>query len=238
MAAIGQMSSTISHQILQKMGLLGLQCDLLRDSLEDRSTMTWDSVAEARGRVENLDASITDLNTTLSDLLVFSRDLAVHLEPGSLDELLDDVCLEAQTVATSRGIEVRYRSAEVDKLSPSEDNLEVLVVSLDRVKLKQAVLNVLSNAVEASKEGDHVVLGKNKVDAFAQVTVKDFGPGISDTVEQQLFVPFVSTKKTGSGLGLAFTQKIVELHGGTVWGRNNPDCGATFTIKLPLYGMT
>ena len=82
------------------------------------------------------------------------------------------------------------------------------------------------------------MLGKNKVDAFAQVTVKDFGPGISDAVERQLFVPFVSTKKTGSGLGLAFTQKIVELHGGTVWGRNNPDRGATFTIKLPLHGMT
>ena len=238
MAAIGQMSSTISHQILQKIGLLGLQCDLLRDSLEDESTRALGAVVEARGRVESLDASITDLNTTLSDLLVFSRDLAVHLEPGSLDELLDDVCMEVQTVAMSRGIEIRYRPSGVEEGNSNGDNVGELVVSLDRVKLKQAILNILSNALEASREGDRVVLEKNRVDAFVQVTVKDVGPGISDAVEKQLFVPFVSTKKTGSGLGLAFTQRIVELHGGTVWGRNNPDRGATFTIKLPLYGRT
>ena len=161
MAAIGQMSSTISHQILQKIGLLGLQCALLRDSLEDESTKALDSVVEARGRVESLDASITDLNTTLSDLLVFSRDLAVHLEPGSLDELLDDVCMEVQTVAISRGIQVRYRPSGVEEWNSNEYNVGELVVSLDRVKLKQAILNILSNALEASQEGDRVVTYKH-----------------------------------------------------------------------------
>ena len=238
MAAIGQMSSTISHQILQKIGLLGLQCDLLRDSLDETHRPTFDTPAEengadvrgdewrddARRRVEQLDASITDLNATLSDLLVFSREFAVHRESGSLTGLLREAGNEVGDAAHARGVSLRY---EFDGRGETS-------FTFDHIKLKQAVLNLLTNALDASPRGGTVTVSAHEADGRVRITVRDTGHGIPDEMREQIFSPFVSTKKTGSGLGLAFTQKIVELHGGTVSVRNNAGGGASLVLDLPL----
>ena len=231
MAAVGQMSSTISHQILQKIGLLGLQCDLLRDTLDEASSPTTDTRGEAYERVEQLDAAIMDLNTTLSDLLVFSRDFAVHLERGSLDALLQDAIQEVRQAARARHIEFCYR-CEGDSAG------RMVSMLFDRIKLKQAVLNLLTNAIEASPEAGLITILAQPLDDQVQIAIRDEGEGIQSEVHEQIFTPFFSTKKTGSGLGLAFAEKIVELHHGTVLAQNNPDLGATFTITLPLTAKT
>ena len=238
MAAIGQMSSTISHQILQKIGLLGLQCDLLRDSLDGADRVEPDTSAEenaavvrgeerrqeTRQRVEQLDAAITDLNTTLSDLLVFSREFAVHREPGSLTGLLREAGNEVGDAAQARGIALRY----------AFDGQGEASFAFDHIKLKQAVLNLLTNALDASPRGGTVTVSAREAGGQVRITVRDTGSGIPDEVREQMFAPFVSTKKTGSGLGLAFTQKIVELHGGSVSAHDNADGGASFVLDLPL----
>lgn len=238
MAAIGRMSSTISHQILQKIGLLGLQCDLLRDSLDETDHPASDTPAEengaaargdewrddARRHVEQLDASITDLNATLSDLLVFSREFAVHRESGSLTGLLREAGNEVGDAAHARGVSLRY---EFDGQGGTS-------FPFDHIKLKQAVLNVLTNALDASPRGGTVTVSAHEADGRVRITVRDTGHGIPDEMREQIFSPFVSTKKTGSGLGLAFTQKIVELHGGTVSVHNNAGGGASFVLDLPL----
>ena len=229
MAAIGQMSSTISHQILQKIGLLGLQCDLLRVTLDEASSPTTDAGDEAHERLEQLDAAITDLNTTLSDLLVFSRDFAVHLERGSLDALVQEAIQEVRQAARSRNIEFCYQYE-----GEGEGEGRTLSMLFDRIKLKQAVLNLLTNAIEASPEAGLITIVAQLVDEQVQIAIRDEGAGIQSEVHEQIFTPFFTTKKTGSGLGLAFAEKIVELHQGTVVAQNNPDQGATFTITLPL----
>ncbi len=225
MAAIGHMSSTISHQILQKIGLLGLQCDLLRDTLDEVQQPTLETLEEAYQRVEQLDAAITDLNTTLSDLLVFSRDFAVHLERGLLSELLQEAGREIHEAARTRGVTLRYEL---------EAQSEGLLVPFDRIKLKQAILNLLTNALEASPGDGQITMGARQIQDRVQVTIRDTGTGIPEGAREQIFAPFVSTKKTGAGLGLAFTQKIIELHNGTISAHNNADGGATFTLALPL----
>ena len=225
MAAIGHMSSTISHQILQKIGLLGLQCDLLRDTLDEAQSPTRETLDEAAHRVEQLDAAITDLNTTLSDLLVFSRDFALHREPGLLSKLLREAGQEIDEAARARGVTLRY---ELEM--PGDGPL----VPFDHIKLKQAVLNILTNALEASSEEGQITIGARQIQDTMQVTIRDTGTGIPDGVGQQIFAPFISSKKTGSGLGLAFTQKIIELHNGTISAHNNREGGATFTLAIPL----
>ena len=225
MAAIGHMSSTISHQILQKIGLLGLQCDLLRDTLDEAQPPTHEMLDEASHRVEQLDVAITDLNTTLSDLLVFSRDFALHREPGLLSKLLQEAGQEIHEAARARGVTLRYELA-ISGEGP--------LMPFDHIKLKQAVLNLLTNALDASSEDGQITIGARQVQDQMQVTIRDKGTGIPEGVDQQMFAPFVSTKKTGSGLGLAFTQKIIELHNGTISARNNREGGATLTFSLPL----
>lgn len=223
MVAVGQMSSTISHQILQKVGLLGLQCDVLGDSLGDDSIPVAQRLSEGQEQSAKLDVSINDLNATLSDLLIFSRDVAVQLEPYSLDVLLGEILQELQSSAAAQEVELIYHCAGGGETFP-----------LDRIKLKQALLNVLTNAIEASPVGGQVDICLQRHDATVQVAMRDQGCGIVEADFERVFSPFFSTKATGSGLGLPFAQKIVELHGGTLRAANNPDRGATFILTVPL----
>jgi signal transduction histidine kinase len=224
LAAIGEMSSAISHQLLQKVGLVGLQSSLLRDVLLDDLTSSDERLHEGRERVEQLDESIADLNATLSDLLIFSKEVSLHREACNLTDLLQEAIDEVQATATVRGITLRYRF-EADETP----------LAVDRIKLKQAVLNLLTNAVEVSLVGDQVelIVQTDTTAEVVQIRVSDRGSGIAESNLDHIFAPFFSTKAQGTGLGLTFTQKIVALHGGRVIAHNNPQGGATFIIELP-----
>jgi signal transduction histidine kinase len=223
LAAIGQMSSAISHQILQKVGLLGLQCDLLREVLQE-GVPSASVVTEAQERVEHLDQTLKDLNQTLSDLLVFSRDFVLHREPCSLDHLVSEVVNEMRAVATARRVAIEYRCEE-----------RVIPLAVDHIKLKQALLNLLKNAVEASPVMGEVVVTLGAGVQQAYVSMRDHGQGIAEGDMPRLFSPFFSTKEKGTGLGLTFAQKIVELHKGRIVVSNNVDVGVTFRVELPVY---
>jgi signal transduction histidine kinase len=228
LAAIGEMSSAISHQLLQKVGLVGLQSALLRDVLLDDVASSDEKLHEGRERVEQLDESIADLNATLSDLLIFSKEVSLHREEYPLADLVREAVDEVQAAAAVRGITLHSRFESDETL-----------LALDRIKLKQAVLNLLTNAVEASSVGDQIELSvqtDTNVEVV-QVRVSDHGPGITESNLGHIFSPFFSTKARGTGLGLTFTQKIVALHGGRVTAHNNPQGGATFIIELPRQGL-
>ena len=149
----------------------------------------------------------------------------MHLERGSLDSLLQEAIQEVGQAAVARNIEFRYQG---------EGEGHAVSMQFDRIKLRQAVLNLLTNAIEASPETGLITIWTQPLEDQVQIVICDEGAGIQDELREQIFTPFFSTKKTGSGLGLAFTEKIVELHHGTVSAQNNPDLGATFTITLPL----
>ena len=223
LAAIGQMSSAISHQILQKIGLLGLQCDLLREALQEEETPPLALMSEVRERVEQFDSTLNDLNQTLADLLVFSRDFALNLEPYSLDQLVGETVEEMRAAATAQRVTLQYHC---------EENVGRL--PMDRIKLKQALLNVLKNAIEASPAMGEVsvVLGADERKVYT--AIRDHGSGVAEGDLPRLFSPFFSTKERGTGLGLTFAQKIVELHQGRIFVSNNADGGATFRVELPL----
>jgi signal transduction histidine kinase len=224
LAAIGQMSSAISHQILQKVGLLGLQCDLLREVLQEEGETPAAVVTEAQGRVEQLDHTLNDLNRTLSDLLVFSRDFELHREPCALDPLVSEVVEEMRAAAIARRVAIVYRCEGV-----------VAPLAVDRIKLKQALLNLLKNAVEASPVMGEVVVTFGATAQRAYILMQDQGAGIAEANFPRLFSPFFSTKEKGTGLGLTFAQKIVELHNGRIVVSNNAEAGATFRVELPVH---
>jgi signal transduction histidine kinase len=222
LAAIGQMSSAISHQLLQKVGLLGLQCDLLRESLNEQLPAEQ-LVVEANERAQQIDETITALNRTLSDLLIFSRDFVLHREPHSIDEIVREAVRELSPLATAGEVTMRYRCAGV----PAS-------ILVDRIKLKQAVLNLLKNAIEASPSGGEVEIVLRGENSCVALAIADTGAGIAEEHRARLFSPFFSTKEKGTGLGLTFAQKIVELHQGHIRATKNVGEGTTFTIELPL----
>lgn len=224
LAAIGEMSSAISHQLLQKVGLVGLQSSLLRDVLLDDAVPSQERLLEGRERVEQLDVSIADLNATLSDLLIFSKEVSLHRSECRLETLLREAVGEVQAAAELRGVRIQCR------FGPDET-----LLSLDRIKFRQAILNLLTNAVDVSSFGDLVELSVQTDGRSGNLLIRisDCGPGIAESNLEHIFSPFFSTKAQGTGLGLTFTQKIIALHGGRVAAKNNPQAGSTFVIELP-----
>jgi signal transduction histidine kinase len=103
---------------------------------------------------------------------------------------------------------------------------------MDAEKMKQVVINVVRNAIEAMPEGGEVVVESGTADDQARLVVRDTGPGLPAGLD--LFQLFVTTKPMGTGLGLSIVQEIVRQHGGDVTAENEQPRGARFTVTLPL----
>ena len=115
------------------------------------------------------------------------------------------------------------------------DSLEGAAVLADKIQIQQVLLNLLRNAVEAVADLEHpeVALVAEKQDGMVRISVVDNGPGLPDDVKARLFQPFVSTKKTGMGVGLSICHDIVVAHEGRLWAEPNPEGGTIFRVILP-----
>jgi signal transduction histidine kinase len=111
-------------------------------------------------------------------------------------------------------------------------------VSCDRIQLKQVVLNLLLNAMEAvadtASENRRVTVRTEKTGETVHVSVQDAGPGLGNGREDLVFEPFYTTKTTGMGMGLSIARSIIRAHDGVIAATNNPSGGSTFRFELPL----
>src|SRR2546430_12365273 len=107
---------------------------------------------------------------------------------------------------------------------------------LDKLKVKQAVVNVLRNAIEASPPGADVVVRCGLADGAAEIAVTDRGPGIPAADRAAIFTPFFTTKEHGSGLGLAIAREFAEAHGGAITAESRDGGGAAVVVRLPRAG--
>ena len=107
-------------------------------------------------------------------------------------------------------------------------------MEIDRTLLRQAVLNLVKNGMEAVSQGGTLTLTTSRVGETVEISISDTGPGISPEVGRRLFEQFFTTKPQGTGLGLSISRQIVEEHGGRIRWLSTPGAGATFTMALPI----
>jgi two-component system sensor histidine kinase HydH len=175
-----------------------------------------------RQKLEVVVRQVQRLETMVRNMLDFTRPLQLEKCATHLEKLLGDVAAVAKEEAASRGVDLEIQSH--NGLAP---------VSVDPGRLEQALLNLVSNAVQASKNGDSVKLKAIAQGGKVAIEVSDRGDGIPERKRCEIFTPFYTTKKGGTGLGLAIVKKIVEAHYGRLELMDNPDRGVTFRVVLP-----
>ncbi|MFV0623666.1 PAS domain S-box protein [Sphingomonas sp. ac-8] len=221
LTALGEMASALAHELNQPLSAIG---NYLMGSkkLLTRDPVPVDRVADAVERAGKETLRAGEIIRRLRDFVARGE---TERTVESLPKLLEEASALALVGAREHGIRVRFH------LSP-----EVELVLADRVQIQQVILNLLRNAVDAmidSARRDLTVSLKPAEDGMAIVKVADTGPGIRPDVADQLFRPFVTTKRTGMGVGLSICRTIVEAHGGKIWAGPNEGGGAVFRFTVP-----
>ncbi len=227
LAAVGQATAQVAHEIRNPLGSIRLGVSMLRDSVNDE---------EALNTIELVERGIKHLNKLVVDVTQFSRQKALDRGPVDLNELLE----MSLTLVADR---LREKDTPVNKKFSSQQ----LVGHWDADQLRQVFVNIIANAVDASAKQSPVTIateavtlsrrrngGQVEAQRFARILVADEGKGIEKAALDRIFEPFFSTKKRGTGLGLAIVKQIVEQHSGTVAIESEPGQGARVTIDLPL----
>jgi len=218
LAVIGETAARIVHEIRNPVtAARSLAQQLAREPASPHNAEHAGLVVEELERVER----------QVQVLLRFARRDTFDLAPLDLAELAR---------ATAESYEARLKAAGVEMelaLSPGT------VVRADREKLRQVLVNLLDNAMDALAEARgprRIGLTVGSANGTAMLRVADSGPGVAAHVLGRLFEPFFSLKEKGTGLGLAIAKRTVEAHGGTIEATSPPDAGLTMQIALPLSG--
>jgi signal transduction histidine kinase len=219
LAALGTMAASLAHEIRNPLAALEVSLTLLRRRLGAAGPEA-DLAVTLQEQVRRLSAIV---NTSLE----YVRPLGLAMAPVDVAALVEDAVTTACATRSDGRVEVRRHYA---------GHVGARLADADR--LRQAFLNVLRNAVEALGPGGGTVdieVGMGpEAGAPIVIAVADDGPGIPEEVRPRIFHPFFSTKPEGSGLGLAWTRKVVDAHGGVVDVDSRPGEGTVFTLRLPL----
>lgn len=221
MAVLGTFASGLAHEVRNPLNSIALQMSLL----ERRIARLDPAVGkEMRELADTIREEIRRLDGLVGDFLLFSRNDRMQDHVANLDQLVDEVLRLLQPEASAIGVSLRRQTVGAP---PPE-------FRMDAEKVKQVVINLVRNAVEAMPAGGTVTLESGVVDGQAQLVVRDTGPGLPEGVD--VFQLFVTTKPKGTGLGLSIVQQIVLQHGGEIFASSPPGQGAAFTIRLPMPG--
>ena len=221
MAALGEMSATVAHEIRNPLGAMGVWAGLLERDMEPA-----DPRRKTLGRITE---GLSKLNKIVSNLLVYTRPMAAQFRKvplcGLLEEIVDFTQIEIERLG---------RDIVVKKNFAGYDGLHVLV---DPEKLNQAIINLCLNAVQAMENGGTLSFELER-DAresrYVMFSVCDSGCGISTENLSKIFDPFFTTKEDGTGLGLAIVKKIIESHGGLIDIKSRLGAGTQVRAFLPV----
>jgi two-component system sensor histidine kinase HydH len=215
LAAIGDLAAGVAHEIRNPLSSIKGYAVYFGGRFEEGS--------EDRKAAEVMVGEVDRLNRVITELLEFARPSDVKPRPTDVNELVDQALRLIRQDAAAKDIETTTEHAPHTPLAP-----------VDPDRLTQALLNILTNAVQAMEEGGRLTVRVKSDDhAGVRIEVEDTGRGIQPEDVSQVFNPYFTTKAKGAGLGLAIVHKIVEAHGGRVKVASRPGRGSRFTIILP-----
>jgi two-component system, LuxR family, sensor kinase FixL len=221
LSAMGQMAAMVAHELNQPLTAIS-------NYMEAAASLLGRSRDLPLPRVLNAVERAGEQAIRAGQIIQRLRGLAMRGEGEKRIEAIPPLVKEAAELALigskHRGVSIRI-----------EHHLGNVTVIADRIQIQQVLLNLLRNAAEAvaDQERREIVLLTEARDDAVQISVIDNGPGLPDEVQAKLFQPFVSTKKTGMGVGLSICHTIIAAHHGRLWVELNPEGGTIFRLTLP-----
>lgn len=214
LTAMGKALSSVAHDLKTPLIAIGGFTHIVYRHLEESNP--------DRAKLEIVIKETKRLESMVKDMLDFARHLELKRTAYDINQLIRECIAVVEAVSLERKVKIQTELTE-----------GLPVVSFDAMRMKQVIINLVMNAVQASFEGEALKVYTHQKQGRLLIDVIDRGCGIPPEQRKEVFLPFVSTKKEGTGLGLAIVKKIVEAHHGGVEILDNVDKGVTFRVVLP-----
>ena len=218
MAYIGRIATSLSHEIRNPLSAVQMNLQILKKNPQLKGN--------DQKRVDISVKEVKRLEKILQELLDFAKPIRLNLKQESLNEIL---------LSSIELLEMKIESEKISLKMDLDPNIPLM--QIDGQMLVQAVLNLLLNAVEASTEGQQILL-RSQYDKqngeMAVIMVSDEGPGIPENIISEIYKPFFTTKVKGTGLGLNNVKRIAEAHKGHVEAHNVLPRGVCFKLHIPV----
>jgi PAS domain S-box-containing protein len=216
LSASGRVTGGVAHEVKNPINAIVLHLQLLQNKLSDLNPDT-------RRHMDIIGSEIQRLDRVVQTLVDFMRARELHLEEADLRALLEDVAVLAAPDAEARGV-------TVSQLLPDGR----LPIKADVDLMKQALLNVVLNGVQAMPEGGPLTIAAHREGNTVVAEISDRGLGIPEDMHEKIFELYFTTKKEGSGIGLARTYQILQWHYGSVEFESIESEGTTFRFRIPV----
>jgi signal transduction histidine kinase len=216
LSAISRISGGVAHEVKNPLNAILMHVEVARMKLAKGDT-------EINPQMEIISREILRLDRVVKTFLDFTRPVELKVSDVPLDEFMREIVDLARPQAAFAGIQIDM-----------EQSADGIAIRADRDLLKQAVLNVAVNAIEAMPSGGHLRFQSTLESDEAEIRITDTGPGIPPELREKIFRLYFTTKEGGSGIGLAMTFRIVQLHDGTIDFSSEPGKGTTFMMRFPV----
>ena len=216
LSASGRLTRGVAHEVKNPINAIVLHLQLLQNKLQQIDPDT-------RRHMDIIGNEIHRLDRVVQILVDFTRPRDLHLEEIDLRELLEDVATLAAPDAAQHNVELTR------ELPP-----DPIFVKVDTDFVKQAILNVVLNGVQAMPRGGTLAISAQREDEVVVTEIRDQGAGIPHEIQDKIFELYFTTKKGGTGIGLAQTYQILQWHYGSVDFESLDGQGTTFRLRLPL----
>ncbi|GAQ94360.1 hypothetical protein TAGGR_1540 [Thermodesulfovibrio aggregans] len=220
LAAIGQLSRTIAHEIRNPLNFINLSIDHLIEKLkkEDKNNSNHINL------LEKMKQEIYRVNNLITEYLEYVKPLKLNKKVANIIEIIEDVVSIIEATAEKEGINI-YKDYTVD-----------FTVNVDVDLIKSCFLNIITNAIYAMRDSEvkNLFIKTELVDDNILIKISDTGSGVPEEVIDKIFEPFFSTKRDGLGLGLPLAKKVIEEHGGTIEFSSKLGQGTEVKIYIPV----
>ena len=227
LASIGELATGVAHEINNPLAIVVARCGIIRDLLNPKFNLE-PKPEKILEELDIINKAAYRARSITAQLIYFGLKSAPDLSPCDINQILDEIIVELETDD--------FKNSKIDIIR--NYNQDFPVIRLDRIRIKEAILNLLDNAIEAISGSGTITVSTEQKSDHIDITVKDTGSGMTLSQIKEIFKPFYTTKEVGEGTGLSLSVSlsIVESLGGTIDVQSLEGVGSSFVISLPIYG--